>query len=419
MTPVEFSELRYGMFVHFGVFSQLARGEWVMNREQISPAELELLAKDFHPERFNADELCRLAVDGGMKYIVFTTMHHEGFRMYSSELSDFNSWNYCGRDFVREIVDSARKHGLKIGLYHSLNNWHDAPDAVDALEDQEKYDIFIKKTFARLKELAERYKPFDIVWYDGWWPFNADGWQGEKMNAMLRKIHSDFIFNGRNCLPGDFGTPEQHLTPPSPWRPWEACVTLNEHWGYYEGDNRWKSPEDVIDMLLTCGSKRGNLLLNIGPRGDGSIPEKSSAIVRAVGQWLREGGWEAINAFDELTLSPAIPTPGERGDWDPHGRFTASGNDLYYVLMYPRKTLTIAGFIGKVQRITAYGIGELRFVQNGSKLKIDLPDELQGRLAPVLKMECDSPAGVYRTGGLRIANVEHPRYDPVPPDIRY
>lgn len=373
MTPVEFSELRYGMFVHFGVFSQLARGEWVMNREQISPAELELLAKDFHPERFNADELCRLAVDGGMKYIVFTTMHHEGFRMYSSELSDFNSWNYCGRDFVREIVDSARKHGLKIGLYHSLNNWHDAPDAVDALEDQEKYDIFIKKTFARLKELAERYKPFDIVWYDGWWPFNADGWQGEKMNAMLRKIHSDFIFNGRNCLPGDFGTPEQHLTPPSPWRPWEACVTLNEHWGYYEGDNRWKSPEDVIDMLLTCGSKRGNLLLNIGPRGDGSIPEKSSAIVRAVGQWLREGGWEAINAFDELTLSPAIPTPGERGDWDPHGRFTASGNDLYYVLMYPRKTLTIAGFIGKVQRITAYGIGELRFVQNGSKLKIDLP----------------------------------------------
>ncbi|MBR2373614.1 MAG: alpha-L-fucosidase [Lentisphaeria bacterium] len=419
MTPVEFSELRYGMFVHFGVFSQLARGEWVMNREQISPAELELLAKDFHPERFNADELCRLAVDGGMKYIVFTTMHHEGFRMYSSELSDFNSWNYCGRDFVREIVDSARKHGLKIGLYHSLNNWHDAPDAVDALEDQEKYDIFIKKTFARLKELAERYKPFDIVWYDGWWPFNADGWQGEKMNAMLRKIHSDFIFNGRNCLPGDFGTPEQHLTPPSPWRPWEACVTLNSHWGYYEGDNRWKSPEDVIDMLLTCGSKRGNLLLNIGPRGDGSIPEKSSAIVRAVGQWLREGGWEAINAFDELTLSPAIPTPGERGDWDPHGRFTASGNDLYYVLMYPRKTLTIAGFIGKVQRITAYGIGELRFVQNGSKLKIDLPDELQGRLAPVLKMECDSPAGVYRTGGLRIANVEHPRYDPVPPDIRY
>ena len=419
MTPLEFSELRYGMFVHFGVYSQLARGEWVMNREQISPAEMEVLAKDFHPEKFNADELCRLAVDGGMKYIVFTTMHHEGFRMYPSELTDFNAGNYCGRDFVREIVDSARKHGLKIGLYHSLNNWHDAPDAVDALEDPEKYEIFIKNTFARLKELAERYKPFDIVWYDGWWPFNADGWQGEKMNAMLREIHSGFIFNGRNCLPGDFGTPEQHLTPPSPWRPWEACVTLNNHWGYYEGDNRWNSPEDVIDMLLTCGSQRGNLLLNIGPRGDGSIPERSSEIIRAVGQWLREGGWEAVNAFDELILSPTIPTLGERGDWDPHGRFTASGNNLYYVLIYPRKSLTIAGFIGKVQRITAYGVGELKFVQTGSKLTVEIPEALSGRLAPVLKMECDSPAGIYRTGGMRIANVDHPRYDPVLPDIQY
>lgn len=419
MTPIEFSELRYGMFIHFGVFSQLARGEWVMNREQISPAEMEVLAKDFHPEKFNADELCRLAVDGGMKYIVFTTMHHEGFRMYPSELTDFNAWNYCGRDFVREIVDSARKHGLKIGLYHSLNNWHDAPDAVEALEDPEKYEVFIKNTFARLKELAERYKPFDIVWYDGWWPFNAEGWQGEKMNAMLREIHSDFIFNGRNCLPGDFGTPEQHLTPPTPWRPWEACVTLNNHWGYYEGDNRWKSPEDVIDMLLTCGSQRGNLLLNIGPRGDGSIPERSVEIVRQVGQWLREGGWEAVNAFDELVLSPTIPIPGERGDWDPHGRFTASGNNLYYVLMYPRKSMTIAGFIGTVQRVSAHGVGELKFVQTGSKLTIEIPEVLSGRLAPVLKVECDSPAGVYRTGGMRIAKVDHPRYDPVQPDIQY
>ena len=419
MTPMDFSELRYGMFVHFGVFSKLARGEWVMNREQISPAEMEALAKDFDPEKFNADEICQLAVDGGMKYIVFTTMHHEGFRMYPSDLTDFNAWNYCGRDFVREIVDSARKHGLKIGLYHSLNNWHDAPDAVEALEDPAKYEIFIKNTFARLKELAERYKPFDIFWYDGWWPFNAEGWQGEKMNAMLREVHSEFLFNGRNCLPGDFGTPEQHLTPPSPWRPWEACVTLNNHWGYYEGDNRWKSSLDVIDMLLTCGSQRGNLLLNIGPRGDGSIPEHSAEIVREVGQWLKEGGWDAINASDKLVLSPTVPTPGERGDWEPHGRFTASGNNVYYVLMYPRKNITFAGFTGKVQKITAYGVGELKFAQTGSKVTIEIPEELSARLAPVLKIECDSPSGIYRTGGLRVPNCDHPRYDPILPDIQY
>ena len=419
MTVTEFSELRYGMFVHFGLFSMLARGEWVMNREQIPPAQMKEYAKAFNPEKFNADEICQLAVDGGMKYIVFTTMHHEAFRMYKTDLTDFNSWNICGRDFVQEIIDSARKHGLKIGLYHSLNNWHDSPDAVEAQEDPAKYEIFIKNTFARLKELVQRYSPFDIMWYDGWWPFNADGWQGEKMNAMLREIKSDLLFNGRNCLPGDFGTPEQHLTPPTPWRPWEACVTLNNHWGYYEGDNRWKSPEDVIDMLLTCGSKRGNLLLNIGPRGDGSIPEKSVEIVKSVGQWLREGGWEAINAFNELKLSPTIPTPGERGDWDPHGRFTAQDNNMYYVLFYPRRSMTIAGFVGKVQRITAHGAGELKFTQNGGKVTVEIPECLMGRLAPVLKFECDSPPGIYRTGGMRVPECDHPRYDPILPDIQY
>ena len=419
MNSVEFSELRYGMFVHFGVFSLLARGEWVMNREQISPAEMEFIAKGFKPAKFNADEICDLAVAGGMKYIVFTTMHHEGFRMYRTDLTKFNAWDYCGRDFVREIIDSARSRGLKIGLYHSLNNWHDAPDAVDALENPEKYEVFIKHTFDRLQELARRYAPFDIVWYDGWWPFNADGWQGEKMNQMLREINPGFLFNGRNCLPGDFGTPEQHLTPPSPWRPWEACVTLNNHWGYYEGDEDWKSPKDVIDMLLSCGSKRGNLLLNIGPRGDGSIPEKSAEIVKTVGQWLREGGWDAINAADELSLTPTQPAPGERGDWDPHGRITASGNTLYYTVMYPLKKLTIAGFVGKIRRITASGIGELKFVQNESKVTIEIPEVLRGRFCPVLKFECDCPPGIYRTGGMRVPECDHPRYDPILPDIQY
>ena len=129
MTSEEFSNLRYGLFVHFGLYSLLARGEWVMNREQIPPSEMEKYAESFDPVFFDADEICRLAVDGGMKYIVFTTMHHEGFRMYPSQLSGFNSYNFCGRDFTGEIVAAARKHGLKIGLYHSLNNWFDQPYA--------------------------------------------------------------------------------------------------------------------------------------------------------------------------------------------------------------------------------------------------------------------------------------------------
>ena len=186
------------------------------------------IAKTFNPVNFNAEEICQLAVDAGMKYIVFVTMHHDGFRMYDTALSDYNSMHYCGRDFVREIVDSARKHGLKIVLYHSLNNWHDRPDAVDALENQESYRQFIDNTFARLKELVTRFDPIDVLWYDGWWPFNSEGWQAERMNAELRAIQPHLLFNGRNGLSGDFGTPEQHLSSPVPWRPWEARKKKND-----------------------------------------------------------------------------------------------------------------------------------------------------------------------------------------------
>ena len=421
MKPEEFTQLQYGMFIHFGLYSKMARGEWVMNRERIAPPEMEKFARTFQPDHFNADELCQLAVDGGMRYLVFTTMHHDGFRMYDSALSEFNSMKYCGRNFVKEIVDSARKHGLKIALYHSLNNWHDQPDAVAALEDPKAYKVFIENTFARLKELVTIFDPVDVIWYDGWWPFNAEGWQAERMNAELRAIQPGVIFNGRNGLPGDFGTPEQHLTAPSPWRPWEACVTLNNHWGYHAADRDWKRPVEVINMLLTTGAGHGNLLLNIGPRGDGTIPEESVRIVRTVGQWLREGGREAITDCDPFKFSPTLPQPGDRGDWDPHGRMTVSGNNLFYILEYcPGDMLTLGGFQGRVLKASACaGTVDLDFCQDGEILRVKLPEILRSKTAPVIKLECDRPAAILRTGGMRNTEATHPRYDPVQPDIQY
>ncbi len=421
MTVEEFSELRYGMFVHFGLFSELARGEWVMNREQIPVEEMEALAGNFHPDNFNADEICRLAVEGGMKYIVFTTMHHEGFRMYDTGLSGFNSVKFCHRDFAREIVEAARKHGLKTGLYHSLNNWHDAPDAVDALEDPKKYNIFIANTFDRLKELVTKYNPIDILWYDGWWPYHRDGWQAERMNRELREIQPHLLFNGRNGLPGDFGTPEQHLTAPVPWRPWEACMTLNNHWGYHRSDHCWKSPAEVINMLMTCGLGRGNLLLNIGPRGDGSIPERSVEIIRAVGRWIREeGGSEVLSGCDKLSFSPTVPNPADRGDWDPQGKFAASGNNLYLVMQYnPGRCYTLTGLRAEVRSVLVCGSTPLKFTQTGDKITVKLPEALEKMTAPVLKFVCDRKPAVYRTGGMRIPKCEHPRYDPMEPDIKY
>lgn len=421
MTQEEFAQLQYGMFVHFGLYSGLARGEWVMNRERIAPAEMKKIAEKFRPDQFNADELCRLAVDGGMRYLVFTTMHHDGFRMYDTSLSEFNAKKYCGRDLVREVIDSARRHGLKIGLYHSLNNWFDQPDAVNALENPAAYRTFIRNTFARLRELVTKFNPVDILWYDGWWPFDADGWQAERMNSEMRAVQPQLIFNGRNGLPGDFTTPEQHLTPPSPWRPWEACVTLNSHWGYHAGDTDWKRPVEIINMLLACGANHGNLLLNIGPRGDGTIPEESIAIVRTVGQWLAAGGREAITACDPFKFSPTRPEKGDRGDWDPHGRMTVSGRNLFYILEYwPGDPLTLAGFRGKVLAASAdAGRIPLRFTQSGETLRIALPEILRTLTAPVIKLECETLPAIYRTGGMRTPECGHPRYDPIRPDIQY
>ncbi|MBQ9337686.1 MAG: alpha-L-fucosidase [Lentisphaeria bacterium] len=421
MKKEEFSGLQYGMFVHFGIYSMIGRGEWVMNRERIAPAEMEKIAAKFRPDAFDAEKLCRLAVEGGMKYIVFTTMHHDGFRMYDSELSPFNAMRYCGRDFVREVVETARRNGLKIGLYHSLNNWHDRPDAVDALEDPASYRQFIDNTFARLRELVTRFDPIDVLWYDGWWPFNSEGWQAKRMNAEMRAIQPHLLFNGRNGLPGDFGTPEQHLTAPSPWRPWEACVTLNSHWGFHAGDQNWKRPLEVINMLLTCGAGHGNLLLNIGPDGDGAVPADSAKIVCTVGQWLREGGREAITDCDPFKFSPTLPKPTDRGDWDPQGKMTVSGRNLFYVLEYwPGNKLTLTGFRGKVLKASACaGTVPLEFTQNGEKLCVSLPEDLREKTAPVIKLECDAPPSIYRTGGMRDPRCEHPRYDPIQPDIQY
>ncbi len=416
-----FPSSRYGMFIHFGLYSAWSRGEWVMNREEISPEEMRRFAETFNPSEFDAGALADLAVAGGMKYIVFTTMHHDGFRMYHSELSDFCSTKMGPRrDFVSEIVSAARIRGLKIGLYHSLNNWYDQPDAVAALENPASYEIFIAKTFARIRELASVFQPIDILWYDGWWPFDAAGWQAEKMNAMVRAIQPKIIFNGRNGLPGDFATPEQHLSAPDPWRPWEACVTLNDNWGFHAGDHNWKSAVDVIKLLVRAAQGRGNVLLNIGPRGDGSIPEESGQIVRSVGAWLKVNG-ECIFGTEIWTFDPQL-RGDHRGDWSSHGLFTAKGNDLYLILTSPpRDEFALTGFEASVENVSVLGSEDVFFHQSDGRVRLRIPRSLSagGNLPPVVRLRCDRPPVLYKTGGMRVPAARHPRYDPIAPDLAW
>jgi alpha-L-fucosidase len=417
-----FSDARYGMFVHYGLYSLLARGEWAWNRELIPAEEYRALADRFTAERFDADALCRLAVRGGMRYIVLTTMHHDGFRLYDTKLSPFNTVQTAARrDLVRETVEAARKHGLRIGLYHSLNNWNDTPDAVDALESRDAHKIFLDQTFARIRELVTRFNPIDTLWYDGWWPFNADGWQGERMNAMVREIQPHILFNGRNGLPGDFSTPEGHMSPPKPLRPWEGCMTLNNSWGFHAGDHDWKTPGQVLDLLACAAQGRGNLLLNIGPRGDGSIPEPSVRVVEAVGGWLQRCG---ECAYDTEVFTSDLRERGDhRGDWTSHGPYTARENRLYlWARRWVPGTFALSGFEMKVQAVRLLGETErpVEFRQEGGRVVLSgLPDQPTDSVCPVFRFDCDRPPMVYTSGGMRIPKVEHPHYDPCPSDIQH
>ena len=414
-----FEEARYGLFIHFGLYSKQARGEWVMNKEGLSPAVMTQLAAGFNPECFSADAIAELAVKGGMRYLVFTTMHHDGFRMYQTELSDFCSTKMAAhRDFTAEIIAAARNRGLKVGLYHSLNNWFDQPDSVAALESPEDHERFIEHTFARIQELLTRYNPIDVLWYDGWWPFDAKGWRAEQMNEMVRTIQPEILFNGRNCLPGDFATPEQHVSPPDPWRPWEACVTLGDKWGFHEGDNNWKSPREVIKMLARCAQGRGNLLLNIGPMGDGSIPAESIGILEAVGRWLETNG-ECIFGTDLWTLDP-YAKGAHRGDWSAHGPYTIKANMLYLIATSPPSgTFAITGLNGTIREAKVLGGEKLRFQQTNDRVEIESDGRLSSSegMPRVLRLECDRQPSIYKTGGMRVPECEHPRYDPVNADI--
>lgn len=235
---------------------------------------------------------------------------------------------------------------------------------------------------------------------------------------MVREIQPHILLNGRNGLPEDFATPEQHLSTPKPWRPWEAYVTLNNNWGFYAGDQNWKSPTEIIKLLVRVAQGRGNILLNIGPRRDGTVPSESERIIRTVGVWLETNG-EYLRDMDLWTLDPY--TRGEhRGDWSHHGLMTISGKTLYLIsTSEPPNHIVLTGLNAKVRKVSRLGDGTLRFSQHMDKVAMELPEANLTGLPAVYKLCCDRPVSMSKTGGMRVPSCEHPHYDPRPYDIAW
>lgn len=412
-----FTAARYGLFCHYGLYSLLGRGEWAMCKEEIPPSVYAQLAQRFTAEHFDADLLVRRARDWGMRYAVLTTKHHDGFCLYDSALTTFSAPHSAARrDLVAEFVAACRKYGLKCALYHSLNDWSTSPNAVDALErPAECYEPYLAFVHGQIKDLLTKYRP-DVLWFDGWWPFSGDGWRARELHAMARVLVPGILINGRAGIPGDFDTPEGHVTATP--RPWEACMTLNNNWGYHVGDDNWKSPKTVIGMLQRAAAGNGNLLLNVGPMGDGSIPPATLTTLDTVGAWLADHR-ESIYGTDRFEMD-LRERGAARGDWTHHGCYTARGNNLYvHVTQWPGRELVICGLECQAQAASFLRGGQpIAFRQDGSKLTLsNLPASADTTLPVVLKVVMDRPPMLYKSGGWRNPTVAHCHYDPCPSDL--
>jgi alpha-L-fucosidase len=305
---------------------------------------------------------------------------YEGFCNWDTKLT-----NYCaarqgpGRDLVREYVEAARAEGLRVGFYYSLMDWHH-PDGARCATDEEARKRFVEYTHGLIRELLTNYGKIDVLWYDVRWPLNADQWESEKMNKMVFELQPDIIVNNRNGLPGDFATPEQRIEAAKD-KAWEACMTLNDSWGYQHADDNWKTSKQVIRNLISCVRDEGNYLLNIGPKADGSIPEESIRVLSEVGKWMEKNS-EAIYASETCQV--------RRNNY---ASFTRKGSTLYmHVHYWPGDTVAMSGLKTTVKSARLLATNKkVEFQQDQYRIRITgLPSEAPDHPVTTIAMECES-----------------------------
>ncbi len=335
-------EAKFGLFIHLGLYAIPAGtwkgkriggiGEWIMDRANIPVEEYEQLAKQFNPVRYDPAEWVRIAKNAGMKYIVITSKHHDGFCLFDSKVTDYDVVDATpyGKDLLKPLSEECRKQGLKFCTYYSIMDWHH-PAQMRGSEKRynptkmrpgrkAEYMAYMK---AQLKELIENYDPA-VLWFDGEWPSwytPEDGWE---IYNYVRSLKPSIIVNNRvgkgrqgmqglnrgdRAYAGDFGTPEQQIPATGlPGVDWESCMTMNDTWGYKSYDNNWKSAERLIRNLIDIASKGGNYLLNVGPTAEGLIPQPSVERLQRIGQWMKVNG-ESIYATQ---ANPFPKTPWGR-----------------------------------------------------------------------------------------------------------
>ncbi len=377
---------RFGMFIHWGLYSMPARHEWVKRHEFIPEEKYDKYFKYFNPDLYDPKEWARQAKAAGMKYVVLTTKHHEGFCMFDSQYTDYKCTNTpAGRDLVREYVDAFRAEGLRIGFYYSLIDWHHPDFPIDMLHprrndpdarqqsegrDMHKYAEYMRN---QVTELLTNYGKIDILWFDFSYSGNKpeagkewmkgkgkDDWEAEELIATARRLQPGIIIDNRTEIEQDLWTPEQ-------WQPmawvrheqtgelvtWEACQTFSGSWGYYRDEQTWKSPEMLIRMLVNTVAFGGNLLMNVGPTSRGYFDQRAQDALKVYADWMK---YNSRSIYGCTMAEPEFKAPADC-------RLTQSedGKRLYvHLFAYPFAHLLLPGLAGKVDYA--------QFLHDGSEL---------------------------------------------------
>lgn len=370
-----FHQARYGMFIHWGAYAVAGRGEWVANRERLSLEEYtRLYAERFTAQAYDPEAWAALARDAGMGYVVLTTRHHDGFALWPTETSDFHAGRIGPkRDLIAPFVKAVRAAGLKVGFYFSPADWfhpdypgphfRDWPSESDWASPEAR-ERFISYYRAQLRELLTQYGKIDYLWYDGCIP---DDLQSPEVNRELLRLQPHLLINERNGSPSHVKISEQVIRPGDTGQLWEACLTLNNSWGWHGGDTCWKSAADAVHLLIETAGKAGNLLLNVGPCADGIIPEDSARILQDAGDWLRRNG-ESIYGSSRSPFT-----------WQQWGAVTTRDNLVYlHVWRHPGQDLRFAEMRNRVLSARFLdGGAPISFTQEGNLVLLSgLPDTL-------------------------------------------
>ncbi len=406
-------QAKFGMFIHWGVYSVPAGyyhgqpvggiGEWIMNHAKIPCAEYEAFATQFNPTKFDADTFVRIAKDAGMKYMVITAKHHDGFAMFNTEYSNWNIYKATpfGRDPLKELAAACQRQGMKLGFYYSqAQDWNNGGAAAGGKWDKAQgtdMDAYINNVAVpQVRELLSNYGPLAVLWWDT--PIDMNHDRAQKLYDAVEKLQPQIIQNNRlgGGFPGDTETPEQFIPATGyPGRDWETCMTMNGTWGFKKDDNNWKSTETLLRNLVDIASKGGNYLLNVGPDSEGVIPQPSVERLQQIGQWMKVNG-------DSIYGTTASPFP-----YLAWGRCTRKGDTLYlHVFNWPQDGTLRVPMTAEVDsaRLLAGGTNDLDVQSADGHVEISLPKQAPDNIDSVVMLQIKGepdiapPATLNKTG---------------------